>query len=324
MSYLNQPSILDVGDTVVIKNNIKISPSSTVYSSYTQTPFSNVFYSIDNIAVSTIEQIPSKVSISSPEVNIDSSLIKLNNSITINKLSSYYNYSNLGMNTSFVGENVTGEVKLICFLNQNIPSFSGNGGTWFLLNGQSISRSLFPKLYLMIGTTYGSGDGSSTFNLPNMNGLFPTQPGAATSVINTLNYKVTAGKISGGYQYTLSESEMPTHNHIDDHSHYDNHTHLYTDPGHTHSWGYPPTTALGSSNNMGPVWGKTPGQGSPYTGNSYTGIKITSKSDSGFGTNTSTKSSSGFGSTTSNSGSSQPHSISTATMGLGYFYIFAN
>ena len=37
-------------------------------------------------------------------------------------------------------------------------------------NGQAISRTDYAELFAIIGTTYGSGDGSTTFNLPNKNG----------------------------------------------------------------------------------------------------------------------------------------------------------
>jgi len=39
-------------------------------------------------------------------------------------------------------------------------------------NGDAISRSIFDKLFAVIGTTYGAGDGSSTFNLPDLRGRF--------------------------------------------------------------------------------------------------------------------------------------------------------
>ena len=46
--------------------------------------------------------------------------------------------------------------------------------TGFLLcNGQAVSRTTYPALFSMIGTTYGSGDGINTFNLPDMRGVFP-------------------------------------------------------------------------------------------------------------------------------------------------------
>lgn len=51
-----------------------------------------------------------------------------------------------------------------------------NGNTGFFgflkANGQAISRTTYATLFSRIGTTYGAGDGSTTFNLPNFTGLF--------------------------------------------------------------------------------------------------------------------------------------------------------
>lgn len=44
---------------------------------------------------------------------------------------------------------------------------------WLLCQGQAISRTTFSALYSAIGTTYGTGNGSTTFNLPNLTGRIP-------------------------------------------------------------------------------------------------------------------------------------------------------
>lgn len=43
---------------------------------------------------------------------------------------------------------------------------------WIKCNGAAISRTTYAKLYLAIGTTFGAGDGSTTFNLPDLRGEF--------------------------------------------------------------------------------------------------------------------------------------------------------
>lgn len=324
MSYLSYPSISDIGDVVVIQNNIKSAPLVTSYSSYIQVPSSNMLKSTNGTTTSTITQTATNVGIISNSFTVTSPSINLNNNLKVENSSSFFTINNPGLNTSFVGENITGEVKLIAFLNSNTTSFNGNGGTWFLLNGQDISRSQFPNLFSRFGTAYGSGNGSTTFNLPNMNGLYPTQPGSCNVIPNTLNYQVKPSKVSGEYEHRLNQGEMPAHNHEDNHTHIDDHIHDVNDPGHSHPWNSPPTSSMGGSNYMGPIWGKNPTGGTLYTGYSYTGVTVKSKSASGFGTNTQSKSASGFGSTTGNSGGSVPHNVATATLGLGYYYIFAN
>ena len=54
---------------------------------------------------------------------------------------------------------------------------------WLLCNGASISRSTFSNLFTKIGTTYGSGDGSTTFNIPDLRDRYII--GANTNALGT-------------------------------------------------------------------------------------------------------------------------------------------
>lgn len=49
---------------------------------------------------------------------------------------------------------------------------SSNHGDWLLCNGQAVSRTEYPNLFALIGTNFGTGDGSTTFNLPDYRGKF--------------------------------------------------------------------------------------------------------------------------------------------------------
>lgn len=44
---------------------------------------------------------------------------------------------------------------------------------FFMCNGQAVSRTDYKNLFMVIGTSYGDGDGASTFNVPDMTDLFP-------------------------------------------------------------------------------------------------------------------------------------------------------
>ena len=44
---------------------------------------------------------------------------------------------------------------------------------FLLCSGQAVSRSTYPDLFAAIGTTYGAGDGSTTFNVPDLRGRVP-------------------------------------------------------------------------------------------------------------------------------------------------------
>lgn len=61
-----------------------------------------------------------------------------------------------------------------------IQYFAGNTPPedWLLCDGNTISRTEYEELFSIIGTTYGTGDGSTTFQLPNLIGRFVE--GAAT------------------------------------------------------------------------------------------------------------------------------------------------
>ena len=43
---------------------------------------------------------------------------------------------------------------------------------WLICDGSAISRTTYSDLFLVVGTTWGVGDGSSTFNLPDLRGEF--------------------------------------------------------------------------------------------------------------------------------------------------------
>lgn len=49
---------------------------------------------------------------------------------------------------------------------------TANHGHWLLCNGQAVSRATYADLYALIGTNFGDGDGSTTFNVPDYRGKF--------------------------------------------------------------------------------------------------------------------------------------------------------
>lgn len=71
---------------------------------------------------------------------------------------------------------------------------------WLLCNGQAVSRTTYSKLFNVIGTTYGEGDGSTTFNVPDLRGRTPVGVGTGTATgatAHTLGQK--AGVESSSY-----------------------------------------------------------------------------------------------------------------------------
>jgi len=82
--------------------------------------------------------------------------------------------------------------------------------------GAAVSRSTYSDLFGVIGTTYGVGDGSSTFNLPNLAdnvavGKSPNKALASTGGANTV---ASAGNVGGSTaNATLSVSQLASHSH---------------------------------------------------------------------------------------------------------------
>ena len=74
---------------------------------------------------------------------------------------------------------------------------------WLLCNGQAVSRTDYKDLFEVIGTTYGGGDGSTTFNIPNCSGKFlqmDTSKTIGTSVEPGLP-NITGNFFVGNIQY---------------------------------------------------------------------------------------------------------------------------
>lgn len=88
---------------------------------------------------------------------------------------------------------------------------------FLLMNGQEISRTVYSEYFALVGTTYGAGNGTTTFNIPNKNGRTGRGYDPNNSKFNAI------GKTGGEETHQMSVSEMPSHNHS------------VNDPGHSHT-----------------------------------------------------------------------------------------
>lgn len=87
--------------------------------------------------------------------------------------------------------------------------FAGTAApTGFLIaDGAAVSRTTYAALFTVLGTTYGVGDNSTTFNLPNLKGR------VAVGVDSTQTEFTPIAKTSGAKTHTLLTTEMPSHTH---------------------------------------------------------------------------------------------------------------
>jgi microcystin-dependent protein len=76
---------------------------------------------------------------------------------------------------------------------------------WVWCNGAEVSRVTYSDLFSVIGTSFGAGDGSTTFNVPDLRGKAPVGIDLATFA--------SMGAGVGSETHTLTESEMPSHTH---------------------------------------------------------------------------------------------------------------
>ena len=97
---------------------------------------------------------------------------------------------------------------------------------WLAADGTAVSRSTYATLFAAISTTYGAGDGSTTFNLPDLRGYFVRGSGT--------NSDGTAAGAFGAKQADALKD----------------HTHTYTRPGSITSGSTPNTINAGAYNNV--------------------------------------------------------------------------
>jgi microcystin-dependent protein len=87
-----------------------------------------------------------------------------------------------------------------------ITTFAGSAppAGWLPCDGSAVSRTDYATLFAVVGTTYGAGDGSTTFNLPDLKGR----------VVIGVSGTHALGSTGGSETVTLTENQLPAHSHV--------------------------------------------------------------------------------------------------------------
>lgn len=87
--------------------------------------------------------------------------------------------------------------------------------SWFICDGTAKSRTTYAALFAVIGTTFGVGDGSTTFNIPDFRGRSPIGSGTGSAVGATARslWLTPTTWVGGEEKHTLDVTEIPTHTH---------------------------------------------------------------------------------------------------------------
>jgi len=129
--------------------------------------------------------------------------------------------------------------------------------------GQAISRTTYVNLFNLVATSYGAGDGATTFNLPDLRGYLlagkDDMGGAAASRITAGASGIDGtvlGAAGGAQTVALGTAQMPSHSHgVSDPTHAHgvsdpSHNHGVSDPTHAHSVAF--STAATTNGSISP------------------------------------------------------------------------
>lgn len=91
----------------------------------------------------------------------------------------------------------------------HMSAVAGNDPGCVSCNGAALSRTVYSRLFARIGTTFGDGDGATTFNVPNYNGRTPVGMGLGAGLTSRV-----LGQTFGEEAHTLLDGEMTRHSHF--------------------------------------------------------------------------------------------------------------
>lgn len=97
------------------------------------------------------------------------------------------------------------------------PKSTAPNSSWLVCDGSAISRTTYGDLYTAIGVTYGEGDGSTTFNLPDFRARVPVGYNSSAIDDNSDGSNDRSSRsiaaTGGAETHELQVSELPSHTH---------------------------------------------------------------------------------------------------------------
>lgn len=108
-----------------------------------------------------------------------------------------------------------------------VPYAGSSAPTGYLLcDGSAVSRTTYATLFAAIGTAYGSGNGTTTFNVPDLKGRVPAGKESSATRLTATYFggdSTALGATGGSESHELTEAQLAEHDHG------------VTDPGHEHT-----------------------------------------------------------------------------------------
>ena len=144
------------------------------------------------------------------------------------------NAATIGWDGNYLAQAMAGVIQMFAgpasqTVDNGIVTATGAPNGWLICDGSAVSRTTYATLFAVIGTTYGTGDGSTTFNLPDLQGRVAIGAGSGTGLTSR-----TLGATGGSESLQSHDHNVASNG--------------YNVPGKSGGWNWR-TTGSGSSDN---------------------------------------------------------------------------
>lgn len=208
---VNSASSSTAGVVKIDNSTLKINGSGQVYVTDTHSGLTNNPHNVTASQVGLGSVVNDIASLNSQVNTLSSSTTNSINSLQSQINSNQTSISNQSAETdtkladldNSVSAHVVPVGAIMPFAGPSIPQ------KWVLCDGRALSRSSYSQLYGAIGTSYGSGNGSTTFNVPDLRGRVIAGQGTSGRLSGW-----SLGSTGGQDSVTLTVSQMPSHDHV--------------------------------------------------------------------------------------------------------------